>query len=929
MPIGLVWGQNLPPSSGDVPAADPAQSTPSAAPSTGTGWGATEPPLEIEVPDCPGLTRTIDASHLPPSIYPKPNCGSSSTTPPGSMPVGDVNLGQPTGTYGTGTGAPAAGTLFWVITGGKIYDISQGFGMTDYAQGGGRSSYTYCASYQVPGHCGVDVSTPMGTLVYTPVSGRVICAGTGVPVDPAIDGCTAFDSDQGTAGAKGRFQIELANGDMLIFGHMSKITVSPGQQLKAGDPVGYTGVQGTGPHFHLEYRHKDGGGWIAYDPRDIFDVPANGSSASPSTRPGTNPTVEGASTVKSNVLAETSPATTMEQFQSKYGFNAPTGQSDRDFAKYGSQFATERDLAVKYAPEFGIEPQLVVWWTWAETKAPFDSVHYQNCLNDSDYPLDQACPATGSGDWQVGYGQQYGQAPNLVDVFTKTHGNPNDAGLVQQVGQNVLSQAGLSMTFPSKTIAELLANPSENKYWLFTLQRDQAMSVYITAAEIKGDMGSGSKLYRDIIFGWGSYYSENWQHYSNILNDVITNWGIASTTNPALGCSPSTTPNGSCGTLEDNLQGMSSEEFMQRINANLASYKKIAACANVPWQMMAAIHLREAGLRTDMGEGLGGALGPWQIDPTGSSWGSVDPYNFEEAGCAVAKIELQSKASSGPVGRPLSQNMNPDNHDDEVSIKDAFFAYNGRGGYESNIARGCTPAFDGHDDWNFDCSAYVMNNWDANHTGMCINGNVCQDQDGTWKVFYKLVHSTYGADGRLEVYGGQCNTSSGVVNGLSLPTGPSITITSHFFEGGHIGIDIANTEGQPVMAMADGEVINSGWSDVGGYYVLQHVAAGVAGNTAERWVYYGHMDPSGLPSQGSQLKAGQQIGKTGPHMVMRNGQLVKNGTQSAPHLHFDIRTQPSETSSPSGHVNPCSIELFSQGYPGLNCNIWGNQGEKW
>jgi hypothetical protein len=421
------------------------------------------------------------------------------------------------------------------------------------------------------------------------------------------------------------------------------------------------------------------------------------------------------------------------------------------------------------------------------------------------------------------------------------------------------------------------------------------------------------------------------------MNDVVNNWNLAPGSGVGVGsCAPSTgNPSGSCSTILDSLQGMTAQEFTDKVNALMADFKKIAACGNVPWQMMAAISFREVGLdSTYRGPGAGGALGPWQIDPTGPLYGQVDPYNFVEAGCAVAKVELQEKAQTGPVGRPLRPDMDPDNHDDEVSVKDAFFAYNGRGGWESNVAKGCTPGIDGHDDWNFDCSAYVMNNWDENHRDMCINGTFCDGNDGTWKVFYKLYHSTYDASGNILVYGGDCNLSTGVVNGIALPTAANIAITSHFFEpqgGGnyHIGIDIGNQEGAPVFAIADGDIINSGWDALGGYYVLQHVPANTAGNSAERWVYYGHLDPVGFPARGSLVKAGQQIGKTGPHLVVRDGVEVTNGSQTAPHLHFDIRTTTSGAMDASIHVNPCSIDQFKQGYPGLDCGTYGNQGATW
>ena len=481
------------------------------------------------------------------------------------------------------------------------------------------------------------------------------------------------------------------------------------------------------------------------------------------------------------------------------------------------------------------------------------------------------------------------------------------------------------------TVAELMADEVANRYWIFTLQRDQPISVYLTAFEIRTDLdGRPNETYYQITKHWG-YTDEMWQDYSNVMNDVINNWGVASSGVTGSGsCTTSTnTPSTSCSTQEDVLSGMTAQEFIDKLNPMIPDFKKVAECGDVPWQMMASINLREVGLSKEFnGSGANGAEGPWQIDPTSELWGTVDHFDFVEAGCAVAKTELQNKAKNGPVGRPLRADMDANNHDDEVSIKDAFFGYNGRGGWQKNVAKGCTPAFDGHEDWNFDCSAYVMNNWDSNHTDMVINDDFYDPNDGTWKTFYKLVNSTYAADGTILVYGGNCNLTTGVVNGLSLPTAAGKGINSQFFNG-HIGIDIANSEGDPIFAIADGDILNSGWDERGGYYVLQHVPAGVAGNTNERWVYYGHIAPTGFPEPGAQVKAGQQIATTGPHYVDRNGVSVRNGVSGGPHLHFDIRTTTSGADDPTIHVNPCMIDLYKQGYPDLDCVNFGSQGVGW
>jgi hypothetical protein len=318
---------------------------------------------------------------------------------------------------------------------------------------------------------------------------------------------------------------------------------------------------------------------------------------------------------------------------------------------------------------------------------------------------------------------------------------------------------------------------------------------------------------------------------------------------------------------------------------------------------------------------------PWQFDPDRDY-----SDDLPRATCAAAEL-LQQKAMEGPGGKKLTPNMDPDVYENEIALKDAFWGYNGRADFSNyNQSKGCTPNIDGHADWDWDCSGYVTSGWDSNHLNFEACGTdqgapVCQTYtyDGTWKIYYMLYHSTYGPDGKLLVYGGNCVLTTGVVNGLSIPTKSGLAINSQFFVG-HIGIDIANAEGDPVFAIADGDVANSGWSDAGGYYILQHIPVNVAGNTAERWVWYGHLDPNGLPTVGSTLKAGQQIAKTGPHMVEHNGQTVTNGDSSGPHLHFDIRTISDEDTNSSGHVNPCSIDLFKQSYPTLQCN---NEGVSW
>ncbi|MDR3046000.1 MAG: M23 family metallopeptidase [Bacteroidales bacterium] len=86
-------------------------------------------------------------------------------------------------------------------------------------------------------HSGVDITTPKGTPVYATGAGTV-------------------SSDDGGSGYGICIVIEHGYSYQTLYAHLSKMVVRPGQKVKRGQLIGYTGNTGLskGPHLHYEVR---------------------------------------------------------------------------------------------------------------------------------------------------------------------------------------------------------------------------------------------------------------------------------------------------------------------------------------------------------------------------------------------------------------------------------------------------------------------------------------------------------------------------------------------------------------------------------------------------------------------------------------------------------------------------------------------------
>ncbi|WP_162416045.1 peptidoglycan DD-metalloendopeptidase family protein [Cyclobacterium roseum] len=90
----------------------------------------------------------------------------------------------------------------------------------------------------------------------------------GDPVKAAFDGIVRIRSYE-RYGYGHYVVIRHRNGLETLYGHLSKVSVEIGQEIRAGDVVGLGGNTGrsTGPHLHFEVRYQG----LSIDPTEIFD----------------------------------------------------------------------------------------------------------------------------------------------------------------------------------------------------------------------------------------------------------------------------------------------------------------------------------------------------------------------------------------------------------------------------------------------------------------------------------------------------------------------------------------------------------------------------------------------------------------------------------------------------------------------------------
>lgn len=170
--------------------------------------------------------------------------------------------------------------------------------------------------------------------------------------------------------------------------------------------------------------------------------------------------------------------------------------------------------------------------------------------------------------------------------------------------------------------------------------------------------------------------------------------------------------NGGC-TVSSGGQVTTASGLPADIAANINNlkpvYQKVEAATKVPWQLIAAVHYREANndptKDLQSGNPIGGPYPAYASYPYGK------PTTIDDSALFAAK-QLIAEASNGVVKKSILM-PNPDME----TIKDALFGYNGRAAAYATQA--ATLGFSATSQ-PYEGSPYVMNNYDKVHTNMKI-----------------------------------------------------------------------------------------------------------------------------------------------------------------------------------------------------------------
>ena len=270
------------------------------------------------------------------------------------------------------------------------------------------------------------------------------------------------------------------------------------------------------------------------------------------------------------------------------------------------------------------------------------------------------------------------------------------AGIIESRNYVVLAFGSNDHVLTENEVAEIISSIGENRKIIFVTSYNPDVD-YETNNEILRQAERNNANVR--IADWGGAISEEPEKYtySDGINMRLTGEGkvlFVDTVYTTLGIAFAGNEGGGMITNTDYAGNkVFNEAQLSAIEANRPFYERSAKEHGIPWQMIAAIHMREHSLRRD---GPSNGYGPYQITPSVKPVGAYSDEQFQAATDEAAAI---IKSKSG--GRDL---FNLDN------IKYTFFAYNGTAGaYKEQAKR---LGFSEEEANNGEGSPYVMNRTD-------------------------------------------------------------------------------------------------------------------------------------------------------------------------------------------------------------------------
>lgn len=266
----------------------------------------------------------------------------------------------------------------------------------------------------------------------------------------------------------------------------------------------------------------------------------------------------------------------------------------------------------------------------------------------------------------------------------------------------------------------------------------------------------------------------------------------------------------------------------------------------LPWQVVATLHYREAGMNPNSSISNGAPLGSG-VNVDGVNVGA--DANQDAADMAALFLRL----AKGVYDIDVIENL------DSMTVEDwgeAFLAYNR--GYLFVRA-----------DASYTLSPYVMNGFDAEHMNMRWSyADTVSGVDGNKAG----ALATLSYIGGVELTGGACGSgkliSPVVTDNLVATSGFDFRIRSNGVRRDHNGLDLIG--GSQIVAAADGVVTRASYYGGYGYAVEIDHGDGIS-------TLYGHLAPGTFTvEKGDQVRAGDPLGTMG-----------NSGDSEGIHLHFE------------------------------------------